>query len=411
MTIPQALKKILIVWQAKYPWEVRIEKEVESLLAAGVQVSLLARQTFDSTGKPEPVEETLEMSTGQLRIYRCHSVFSSKLTVPISGNPVWTRAIRGCVRREHPDMIVVRDIPLSLSAIRVAREAGLPIVMDMAEHYPGAMRSWRKYQTNPLSKLLIHDLKLPDRIEAKAVTQMDGILTVCQEQNERLIRDYGYPAQKLQIVNNSPKRAWFEEAKCGHASPPRVLGHHGHMTPERGLNLLLDAFAMVLKTHPEFELHLAGAGECQNEVAETAKRLGVSGRIRMTGRFAHGDLVRMYGETDIAILPYPPGELIDHTLSNKIFDYMSCGKPIISSHAKPMKRLLSETGAGTCFEPWTAAALVETLDRVLSKGELSGYARAGRRAFEETYHWEVDAGRMIAFLDRIVRDHAMHPGA
>ena len=70
-----------------------------------------------------------------------------------------------------------------------------------------------------------------------------------------------------------------------------------------------------------------------------------------------------------------------------------------------MKRLLSETGAGTCFEPWTATALAETLDRVLSQGELNAQARAGQKAFEDTYHWEADAGRMIAFLDRIVGEH------
>jgi glycosyltransferase involved in cell wall biosynthesis len=403
--MPAILHKLLIVWQAKYPWEVRIEKEVESLLAAGIQVCLLARQARDEQGTPQPAVQTLTTSAGQLVIYRCHAAFSSQLTVPIPGNPLWTHAIRAAVRTERPDLVLVRDIPLSLAAINVAREAGLPVVMDMAEHYPGAMRSWKKYQRNPLTRLLIHRLKLPDWVEARAVSHLDGILTVCQDQNERLIRDYGYPADKLQIVNNSPKRAWFEDARRGSMSPPRVLGHHGHMTPERGLNLLLEAFARVRERHSDLKLHLAGTGESHSEVARAVERLGLSSNVRLTGRFVHADLVRMYGETDIAVLPYPPGELIDHTLSNKIFDYMACGKPIIASHARPMKRLLSQTGAGICFEPWTAAALAETLDRVVSQGDLTAFSRAGRQAFEETYHWEADAAQMIEFLRRIVREH------
>lgn len=386
--------KILMIWQSGYPWEVRIEKFADCLLEKKHEATVLCRYKAETSA-----DETLANGT---RVIRVGAGLPSRLSAPVSVNPVWYRAMHKAIDQVSPDLVIVRDLPLAELAARVARSRGIPVVMDMAEHYPGAMRSWKKYQGNTISNVLVHRLKIPDWLEKRAVGLMDGVLTVCEEQIERLNRSYGYPLGKMRVVNNTPKKSWFADARKGVSARPRVFGHHGYMTPERGLNVLLEAFYLVQKEFPDAELHLAGSGESAGDVQAAIGRLGIADRVKLTGRYSHADLGRLYGLIDIGVLPYPPNELINHTLSNKIFDYMACGKPVITSAAAPMKRLMDDTRAGLYFEPWTAEALARTMKTALSR-DLTPFSQRGMKAFNERFYWEADALNLLAFLQSIPR--------
>jgi glycosyltransferase involved in cell wall biosynthesis len=386
--------KIVLVWQSSYPWEVRIEKFTDALLQQGHEVTVLCRHK----GEAHP-EEVLRPGVRVIRVGFGQPV---KLSVPVSANPLWYRALCRVIDAARPDLLIVRDLPLAELAARAGRSRSVPVVMDMAEHYPGAMRGWKKYNTNPVTRFMIHTLKAPDWVERRAVGLMDGIITVCDEQIERLNKSYGYPVAKMRVVNNSPKRGWFAGARKGISDRPQVFGHHGHMTPERGLTLLLEAFAQVASERPDVQLHLAGGGEAAEDIQAAIDRLGIECNVQNFGRFQHSDLDRLYGSIDIAVLPYPPNEIINHTLSNKIFDYMACGKPLITSGAGPMKRLITNTGAGLYFEPWTAGALAKTMLAALNQ-DLRICSERGMSAFRETFHWETDAINLLSFLSAIPR--------
>lgn len=383
-----------MIWQGGYPWEVRIEKFADCLIEQQHEVTVLCRHKAEAAA-----DETLANGT---RVIRVGAGLPSQLGAPVSVNPVWYRAMCAAIESVRPDLVIVRDLPLAELAARVARSRGILVVMDMAEHYPGAMRRWKRYQENPILKLLVNKLKTPDWLEKRAVGLMDGIITVCDEQIGRLHKSYGYPISKMRVVNNTPKKSWFAGARKGVSAQPRIFGHHGHMTPERGLNVLLEAVHLVQKEFPDVELHLAGSGESAGDVKAAIERLGIADRVKLSGRYSHADLDRLYGSIDIGVLPYPPNELINHTLSNKIFDYMACGKPVITSAAVPMKRLLEDTKAGLCFEPWTADALAGTMKLALTL-DLTSYSECGMKAFNERYYWEADVINLLAFVHSIPR--------
>jgi glycosyltransferase involved in cell wall biosynthesis len=386
--------RILIVWQGKYPWEVRIEKFTDAFRQQGHEVAVLCRHRGEAKG-----DEVLASGTRVIRVGVGHS---PKLSVPMPANPVWYKALHSAMSAVSPDLVIVRDLPLAELAARVARSRGVAIVMDMAEHYPAAMRSWKEYARNPATRLLIHQIKVPDFLERRAVRLMDGVITVCDEQIERLSKSYGYPVSRMRVVNNSPKRSWFERTRKGVSSRPRIFGHHGHMTAERGLHVLLEAISQVEREVPDVELHLAGGGKQSGDVLATIERLDISSKVKNFGPYEHADLERLYGLIDIGVLPYPPNEFINHTLSNKIFDYMACGKPVITSGAVPMKRLVTDTGAGLFFEPWTSEALAATMKEALQR-DLTPLAENGMKAFRERFNWEADVTNLLAFVDTILR--------
>jgi glycosyltransferase involved in cell wall biosynthesis len=96
-------------------------------------------------------------------------------------------------------------------------------------------------------------------------------------------------------------------------------------------------------------------------------------------------------------LPYAEQEFRQFTLPNKAFDYMACGKPIISSGLLPMKRLLDETGAGIygpCSSPEDISLMIERM----MEADIQTMSARGHQAFLSKYHWENEVEQLQSAL-------------
>lgn len=375
-------KTILYVVNARVPEEIRAEKICSSLIALGHRVIILCKWSGE--------EQIRELAHGYL-ISRIGK--GKQLATCFPGNPLWTKEIKDHIKEFNPDMIICREMIPMLSCTRAIKGNKIPIMLDMAEHYPAAMREWKKYRTNPFSRLMIHTLPLPDMIESHAVKHADAIITVCEEQNERLIKQYNYPPKALFIVHNTPEKNTFSAVIPRCAVPPVTFGHHGYFTLERNLDTLVLGFDIAAKKHPHIELLLAGTGETFDDIAQLVKTVSSSDRIHLTGAYKAKDLTALYDRTDIGILPYSEQEFRQYTLPNKAFDYMACGKPIISSALRPMKRLLDETDAGIYGNCSTPEHIAQLIERML-QADVTSMSRNGNMAFQSKYHWECEINQL-----------------
>jgi glycosyltransferase involved in cell wall biosynthesis len=385
------MKRVLLVWQAGYPWEIRVEKFARHLAGQGAEVTILAR------ARPgQAPEEELEPG---IRVVRVGPGLPGATTLPVPWNPLWGRAIREQVKALKPDLVIARDILLADPCGAAAARAGIPMVIDMAEHYPATMRALEKYQRNPVMRLLVFQARLPDRVERSSVTRADGVITVCDEQNQRLNRTYGYPWEKMAVVNNTPELDMFSRVRLGPGEPPRVFAYHGTMTAQRGLDHLLRAFADVRTRHPEIRLVLAGHGDSLPGLQKLAGELDLGEAVHFTGRYPFEALTDLYSETDIGMITYPTDESIHHTIGNKLFDYMACGKPVIVSPAEPMRRVVEETGAGIVLEGSGPEQIAEGMERVLGS-DTQAFSQRGLAACRAKYNWNHDAEVLSGFLRR-----------
>jgi glycosyltransferase involved in cell wall biosynthesis len=287
-------------------------------------------------------------------------------------------------------------IPM-LSCTQAAKGRNIQIILDMAEHYPAAMREWKKYSQNPLSRFFVHTLPLPELIESHAVKHADAIITVCEEQNQRLQSQYSYPKEALFIVHNTPEESIFNDVIPRCNIPPITFGHHGYFTLERNLENLVLGFDIAAKRFPNIILLLAGTGETLEDVSRLVQTVSSRDRIHLTGPYKAKDLSDLYNRTDIGILPYAEQEFRQYTLPNKAFDYMACGKPIISSGLQPMKRLLDETGAGIygpCSSPEDISLMIERM----MEADIQTMSTKGFKAFLSKYHWENEVEQLQSSL-------------
>jgi glycosyltransferase involved in cell wall biosynthesis len=383
------MAKILYIYQGGYPWEIRVEKFAAALREAGHDVTVMARYRPGQPGDEE---------CAALRMVRVGRGMPGAASLPVPFNPVWASAIRREVTTWSPDVVIAREIMLVEPAAKMCRRRGIPLIIDMAEHYPATMRALEKYQRG-FVKHLVFRARLPDRVERQAMTRADGVITVCEEQNARLHVMYSYPHSRMAVVHNTPMRGVFDSVRKGAGSPARVFAYHGNMTAQRGLDRLIRGFAMVARHDPRIRLDLAGDGDARYCLERLAQRSGVANQIRFIGRYRFEELGGLYSETDVGLVVYPKDESIDHTIGNKIFDYFACGKPVIVSPADPLRRLIEETGAGLVLRDSSPEAIAEGLVQAM-KIDLAQLSNRGMKVARTKYNWENDKSTILSFLAR-----------
>ncbi len=373
------MSSILYVWQGNYPWDVRVEKIGRSLAQAGHKITLLARKRVEPM-PPLPFE-VLEVS--------------SSFNAPLPWSPIWTRRIKQVISERKIDLVIARDFWITASSINAAEAMNIPCIIDMAEHYPAAMRGWKKYNSNLLHRWAIHGARIPDQIEKWHALHANGIMTVCEEQNERLIK-MGVAAEDLEVIGNTPDLSFFFQE---FAPPEKIIriGHHGHITPERGLDVLIKAFALIKEKKPELQLVLAGAGESSDEIQAMIQKYKIN--CELQGRYKFSDLPKLISEVDAGILPYQLSELLDHTLANKLFDYMACRRPIFASNTRPFRRILNETKAGWIIDVTSPEKLAQDILNGCEHYQKE-IANNGRQAIVSKYHWSADEKLLSRFVER-----------
>jgi glycosyltransferase involved in cell wall biosynthesis len=388
-------KRILYVWQARYPWDVRVEKICNGLKRNGFEVEILARQ-----GAGEPIS-AMTAEPDQIPIHRVGP--SGLLSLPTHYNPVWQRAIDAKIREYKPTLVIARDIPLAIACGKACARAGIPMVIDMAEHYPVAMRTWKKYQSHLFSRFLINTMRLPDKIERESVRLAQGIATVCDEQKERLTREYGYEPSRLLSVLNTPEKSKLPPLEKGLIQrKSAVFGYHGVVIQDRGLLTVVRGFDLAADKNPEVRLVISGGGESFDDVKEAIERSKHRDRISLTGPFKPSELAKLYSEVDFGIVSWKVNEFTDNTLANKFFDYAAFGKPILYTRTKPMQRLMKTMQFGVGFEDENPQSAADGILNLLDS-DYERLSRNGQASVHNEFNWEQDTRKLVAFLNGLTR--------
>jgi glycosyltransferase involved in cell wall biosynthesis len=332
--------------------------------------------------------------------------FDGLASFPAFFHPVWLREVRAAVQACRPERIVVRDLPLAPLGCWIARRVGCPVIVDMAEPYPEALRSnWRFDRMGGLDHL-VRNPRLADAVERWVVRQAPRTLVVAQEAGERL-EHLGLARERWTLVHNTPDLSRSEWSAPARARVPSgfegrtILVFAGILVGDRGVEIALEALSMLARSHEKrVGMIVIGEGPARARYEAHARALGLDDAVRFLGWVDHHELPAHLAAAHLGLLPFHTCTHIHSTLANKLFDYMALGLPVVASDARPMVRVLEATRAGLVFRSGDAADCARVVARLLDD---PAFARSlgehGRKAALETYHWEHDAARLLQVVE------------
>lgn len=390
---------ILYIWDADYPWDVRVEKICNSLQNAGNEVHIVARNL-----KKLPEHEIINgVHTHRVKstLNDCTNYF---LTFPLFLNPKWNGLIYKVIENHFIDVIIVRDLPMAVAGVWAGKKYKLPVIFDMAEDYCAMLREiWKKRKFKGFN-LVVRNPYFAKWIENYVIHQFEHIFVVVEEAKD-LVKAMGVRAEKISVIGNTPVLRELEFS--GSRIPSDVddlkarysVIYTGGITPDRGLSVVIEAMPYIIQEIKDFLFVIVGRGfEIENLKRQIGKS-GLEAYVKWVGWVQHDLLYKYIKASKIGIIPHYATDHINTTIPNKIYDYMSCGIPIIASDAVPMKRILTEEKCGKTFKSGNAKSLAEAIISIHNDSGTMG--KCGKDAILEKYNWEKNAEEMIDVVKSI----------
>jgi glycosyltransferase involved in cell wall biosynthesis len=397
------VRRVMHIWYADYPWDVRVQKVIVGLQQRGWSVDVVARNKRNL-----PDRETVDGAV----IHRLRSIrflgrsLNGLLSFPAFLNPRWIKHIWRIARQTKPDVILVRDLPLAPAAIWVGRLLKTPVVLDMAEDYPGLLRAlWENRVAKPMDRL-VRNPAFASLVERWVLRRVDGVVCVIEESAAR-VRSLGVAESKITVVRNTPMAIDVPSSlRSDHEAEAReelLIAYLGLIERHRGVHDLIRAIAECRKRNWPVKLVVVGDGVGFPEIQELATELGVLGRgVELLGRLENRRALDVIAKANVGAIPHIPCAAWNSTIPNKLFDYMSLGLPVLASDVPPVQRIVIQEACGVCYRSGDIMDLVSKIEELRSRSARTRMAAAGMAAVAERYNWTKDSERLDAALRRVV---------
>lgn len=188
-----------------------------------------------------------------------------------------------------------------------------------------------------------------------------------------------------------------------------TVGYTGHLYPGRGVELLLELAAQL----PDMQFLLVGGEPGQ---VQRLAQYAAAGRhnLVLTGFVPNAVLPLYQAACDVLVMPYGEhvaassgGDIARYLSPMKLFEYLACGRAILSSDLPVLTEVLNPANAvllpGLQMETWAAALRQLQADHA-RRAALAQQARTDALQ----YTWEGRARRILADLPHLPRRSALN---
>jgi PEP-CTERM/exosortase A-associated glycosyltransferase len=238
-------------------------------------------------------------------------------------------------------------------------------------------------------------------LETFALRRADHVTTICE--GLRLeIAARGVAPERITVVANAVDTAEFPfgakpdpvlRARLG-LDGKIVIGFVGSFYAYEGLDLLVEAAAMLAPRHPEVRVLLVGEGPHEPHLKTLAVARGVADRVIFVGRIPHAEVARYYEIADVLAYPRRRMRLTEIVTPLKPLEAMAYGRMVIASDVGGHRELIRDGETGVLFPAGNAGALASALEAILARRrEWPRILEQARRFVETERTWARSVAR------------------
>ena len=241
---------------------------------------------------------------------------------------------------------------------KAAQKFNIPFVVDVNDLWPEAFRV--ALDVPVLSDILFS----PFYRQAKAVYQMaDAVVGTSDEYRERGLRDArsGIPSETVYVGNQLCEFDAGVAANASQIDKPAGdiwVSYAGTLSACYDLETLVNAMALVQKSHPEAKLQILGDGSERENLRAAAQSCGAS--VTFHGYLPYDQMAAWLSKSDITINSLV--EKAAQSIVTKIGDYLAAGKPMVNtSCSKEFRAKVEADGFGVNVKPGDAEGMARVL--------------------------------------------------
>ena len=283
----------------------------------------------------------------------------------------------------------------ALPALRAGRRLGIPVVYEVRALWEDAAVD---HGTTTEGSLRYRATRA---LDTHVFRRAGHVTTICEGLRKE-IAARGIPAERITVIPNAVDAREF---RYGGTPDPAlrtalgldgatVIGFAGSFYAYEGLDLLLEAAALLVPRLRDLRVLLVGGGPQEQALKEQAKRLALDDRVVFTGRVPHADVQRYYDLIDVLAYPRHRIRLTDLVTPLKPLEAMAQGRMFVASDVGGHRELVRDGDTGFLFSAGDAHALAQAIERVLArKDDWPRVRERARRFVEAERTWALSVAR------------------
>ena len=238
--------------------------------------------------------------------------------------------------------------------------------------------------------------------EARVVECSDGLLASCEEEARQLVRLYGAPPDRIEIVSPGVDHAFFSPGNraqarraLGLAADGPMLLFVGRIQPLKGTSVAVCALAELRARFPGAYLVIVGgpsgpAGEAELTRLHTlVDDLGLHDAVRFVPPQPHELLSTYYRAADVTVVPSR-----SESFGLVALEASACGTPVVAAAVGGLPTLVDDGVTGflnDSRDPSAYAARVAEIVGDPARAKAMAHAAAARA---RRYTWSIAAARL-----------------
>lgn len=311
-----------------------------------------------------------------------------------------------------PDVIIASSVhPLTMVAgIKIARKMRIPCICEVRDLWPEAIFAFNKAKENSLvGKTLIKGEHWIYKNADALIFTKEGDTDYIKEKKWDLEQGGDIDLNKAYYINNGVDIEAFNKSIVDTPLEDSDLKSNkfnviyvGAIRPVNNVGNIIDA-ASELKEHKDIQILIYGDGNQREFLEKKVSNENLS-NVKMKGFVDKKYIPYILNKSNVNILNYSQNQYnwSRGNSSNKLFEYMASGKPIIST-VKMGYSIIDKYNCGIEIENASAEELAEAILKVKSMekddyNEMADNARAGANDFD----FSILTNKLINVIEKVL---------
>lgn len=397
-----------MILEGPFPPDIRVKKEAKALISKGHNVFLLS---LIKNGLPAFEKlyglKIIRIKISPKGILRLWNYISS---IIFFYRPCWKKELIKTVKKYKIEAIHVHDFPLVKTATFVAHKFKIPIIADLHENYPEAIKAWR-VRRRKLNQIIHNPSPVWQykKMEKPVLKHVNHIITVVEESKNHYQKDCEIPQNKITVVMNTENLEQFDNLKLDESlissyKNDFVISYIGGFGIHRGIDTAIKSLPKIIKIIPNAKLLLVGnrSNEDILYLKRLVKKFKVEDHVVFTGWVDFSMVPSYIILSKICLVPHQANGHTNTTIPHKLFQYMAMKKPVIVTNCRPLERIVKECNCGVVV---TSDNFDKMADAVIflykNKEKIEKFGKNGREAVEKVYNWKLEAEKLSKVYEEL----------
>jgi glycosyltransferase involved in cell wall biosynthesis len=392
LTERNSRKKVCMLVHNTYETDNRVRRYAEALAKRGDQVEVIALTGGNAPLVSEEINGvTVFRVQNRVRNERGKWTYAWRLLRFLLVSSIFM------TKRHHRikyDVVHVHNLPdFLVFAAWYPKMTGARIILDIHDIVPELFAN--KFDARP-GNLYIALLKF---IEKASAAFVDYVIVSNHLWYEKLL-SRSVPKEKCSVFLNHVDPGLFYRRERTRTDDKIIVIFPGSFQWHQGLDIAIEAFALVQKRVANCEFHIYGGGDEKTELIALTEKLGLNGKVKILGSAPLETIADLISNADLGVVPKRADSFGNEAYSTKIMEFMSQGVPVVVSRTK-IDNFYFDNSVVRFFTSGDVNALAEAMCEVIDNSTLREKLIAGGYRYVDLHSWNRRKHEYLNLVDTL----------